>query len=112
MDNASKYQDYLFERTQKITEALYRVTDFFRDTEPLKWTLRKESVCVLESILNIGNFPHFELSKELDSLNGRIKRLIRLLELASASSFVSEANFSVLKREYFAIKDFLTDKKN
>ncbi len=36
--------ELLCDRIQKITEALYRVTDLLSDKEPLKWQLRDSAI--------------------------------------------------------------------
>lgn len=100
------------ERAQKITEALYRVTDLFRDQEPLKWVLRKEGVGILEAILNLkAHLPH-EGFRELNLIGERIERTIQILELASSSSFISETNFQVLKREYGFLVDVIENRRS
>ncbi|MBI1957515.1 MAG: DeoR family transcriptional regulator [Candidatus Niyogibacteria bacterium] len=104
--------DQLSDRAQKITEALYRVTDFFKDTEPLKWTLRKDALEILNSILRIQAISPIERVRELDSIRETIYRSLRVLELAASNSFVSETNFNVLKREYSVIMDFLVGRKD
>src|SRR5436190_9701571 len=35
--------NFVFERVEKLTTALYRITDFVSDNEPLKWQLRKRA---------------------------------------------------------------------
>ena len=111
MTEIQRHLDYVSDQTQKITEALYRVTDLFKDTEPLKWTIRKEAVDILGSILQIQSFPPSELGKEVDILCDRIRRTIRILELAASNSFMSEINFNVLKREYVIVMDYLASRK-
>lgn len=102
---------YLCERAQKITEALYRVTDLFSDQEPLKWLLRKEGIEVLDSILKIQTSLPSDRIRHLDLTTGHIQRSIQILELASSNSFISETNFQVLKREYNSLIDFMTNKR-
>ena len=94
-------------RTKKITEALYRITDFFPDEEPLKWILRKEAVGVLNSFLNIEHVPYYERLKESRYCSSIIGKILNLAELASFGSFVAKANFAVLSREYKAILFFI-----
>ncbi|MCH7883310.1 DeoR family transcriptional regulator [Patescibacteria group bacterium] len=102
---------YLRERVQKITEALYRVTDLFSDQEPLKWLLRKEGIEVLDSVLKIQTSLPSDRIRHLDLTIGHIQRSIQILQLASSNSFISETNFQVLKREYNLLIDFMTDKR-
>lgn len=94
-------------RTKKITEALYRITDFFPDEEPLKWILRKEAVGIFNSFLNIESLSHYERIKESKRCSLTIEKILTLTELASFGSFVGKANFDVLAREYKAILSFI-----
>lgn len=81
--------DELKQKSLRIAEALYRTTDLFSDTEPLKWSLR---------------------STALDILNARVEDFLRLealvkdislkLDLASSGTFVSKINFEVIKKAY------------
>ncbi|MBI2039023.1 MAG: hypothetical protein HYT22_01955 [Candidatus Niyogibacteria bacterium] len=112
MADTQGHIDHLSDRAQKITEALYRVTDFFKDTEPLKWTLRKEAIETLNSILKIRSISLPERVREIESIREGISRSLRVLELAASNSFVSEINFNVLKREYSMVMDFLISQKD
>jgi len=81
--------DQAKERALKITEALYRTTELFSDTEPLKWSLRQTAL----EILNAA-------PQDLAKFEALIKNLFLKLELASSGTFISKMNFDVLKREY------------
>lgn len=81
--------DQAKERALKITEALYRTTDLFSDTEPLKWSLRQTALDILNAAPQ--DLPKFE---------SLVKSLFLKLELASSGTFISKMNFDVLKREY------------
>ena len=103
--------EYIYERSQKLTEALYRVTDLFSDSEPLKWLLRRDGLEIFESILKIKTASPNERVRGLDIISENIRQSIRTLELASSGSFISEANFQVLKREYLGLADYLAERK-
>ncbi len=98
---------YVEERAKKITEALYRVTDLFPDREPLKWNLRAGAVEILEVILSLGSYPPKGTGDSLKNTEQRIQRLVALLDLAQAGSFISSLNFEVLKSEYRNLQGFL-----
>ncbi len=110
-NNGNGYLEHIYERSQKLTEALYRVTDLFSDSEPLKWLLRRDGLGIFESLLKIKTSSPSERVKGLDKISEEIRQSIRTLELASSGSFISEANFQVLKREYLNLADYLTERK-
>lgn len=91
-------------RVQKITEALYRVTELLPEKEPLKWQLRVDAVELFDFLILKERKEIFE-AKNIFAL---IRRLARTLQLACASSaHVSSINFEVLRREYLSLSDSL-----
>ena len=44
MDNIKDIYGFVTDRIQKLTAALYRVTDLLSDKEPIKWTLRDKAL--------------------------------------------------------------------
>lgn len=90
---------------QKLLTALYRVTDRMEDAEPLKWRLREHALRLSELYGEEENTLSFqELETRGKDIHGLLQKIIRMLELASALSFVSRANFDVLLREYLAFE--------
>ena len=109
--------DNIKDNIKELTAALYRVTEFLPDQEAVKWELRE---CGLK-IYKIFSQPSFyngkntgtaffgaETYMEMLNLN---KAIIGLLDIASGASRIPSLNFSVLKREYEKLKDFLESKQ-
>ena len=103
--------DYLYEKAQKLTEALYRVTELLSDQEPLKWFLRRQGLHIFETLLNIKTATPNERVKNLELISENTFQMVRALELASSGSFISEANFHVLQREYKALVELMFSQK-
>ncbi len=90
------------DRIQKITEALYRVTELYSDREPLKWQLRTTGLELFDFLTSNEEKEIFGKTRALDL----IQRLEKFLQLAYASSvFVSNINFEVLRGEYVLLAD-------
>jgi DNA-binding transcriptional ArsR family regulator len=106
------FMRHVCDRSQKITEALYRITDLFPDEEPLKWILRNKAVDVFHLAIFTKNEPFHQRVLAIDKISSGIYRIIHLLEVAQATSFISRLNFEVIKREYLALRDFIFDKKD
>jgi hypothetical protein len=88
------------DKVQKLTEALYRVTELFPDKEPLKWQLRDNAVEILDFMLLVENKEVFNTGNIFDLF----RKMNYLLQLASSSSaFISKINFEVLRREYLIL---------
>lgn len=109
MDNIKDIYNYITDRTQKITSALYRVTDLLSDKEPLKWTLRDKAIGLHDNLVSIKNTKDKDYLLD-DSLK-KILQIIKSLELVAFGVCVSNLNFEILKREYSLLRDFIEGKK-
>lgn len=100
---------FLLKKTEKLTAAIYLVTNLMSDNEPLKWTLRKKAGEVLT--FNISYKDGGAVADRKDYL-GKIKikvlELTSLLEVAYLSGLVSFMNFSILKEEFFRFVEALS----
>lgn len=83
---------FVFKKTEKIVTAVYLVSDFFNDNEPLKWSLRK-----------VGNSLIKEMVSFNEGSNLNMKLLLLELEtvfnLAYNSGYVSPMNYEILSEE-------------
>lgn len=109
MDNVKDIYGHITDRIQKITAALYRVTDLLSDKEPLKWTLRDKALNLYDNLVSIKN------TKDKDGLlDNSLKifaQIVKSLELVSTGVCISNLNFEILKREYLFLKSFIEGKK-
>jgi len=110
MDSIKDIYGHIMDRVQKLTSALYRVTDLLSDKEPLKWTLRDSAVGLHNALVSVKFIKdkNDALQESLD----RAHQIIKSLELVSAGTCVSNLNFEILKREYLYIKNLLEGKKS
>lgn len=101
----------LSKKCERLATAVYLVTNFLLDTEPLKTRLRTLSLDFVRdaSFARIGG--HTTEGHSLDVLRGNILETLALLELAFISGLLSEMNFTILKREYAALRDAIEIKK-
>jgi DNA-binding transcriptional ArsR family regulator len=83
----------------RLTLALYRVTDFFPQEEPLRQQLREKSTEILESVIEDQFFP------------AKIYSLLSFLEVAGSLNFVRPLNIVVLQREYETLLKLIPAKK-
>lgn len=92
---------------EKLTAAIYRVTDLMSDKEPIKWTLRDKSIYVLNNIMSVKKEPAL-YNMVLES----ISNMISFLSLFSMGIYVSKMNFEIMAREYQKIKDIFEGEKD
>lgn len=101
----------LTKKTERLATALYLVTSFLSDNEPLKPRLR---CLALELVQKTGTVRYGSGAVEknvFDEMQGFIAETLALLELAFIAGLVSEMNFTILKREYALLRDATEVKK-
>lgn len=96
---------YVVRKAEKLTTALYLVTDILRDMEPLKWKAREASIDVLSEISVVTTSSQSEKISTLRLVIKKIERIMSFLDIAASSHMMTEMNASVLKREYAALKE-------
>ncbi len=103
--NLMDSKEYLSDRIEKLTWAIYRVTDLLSDKEPVKWSLREKALVLYNNIISFLNGKE---EKVFNSFN----EIIDFLELISKDSSIFSTNYEILKTEYQKLEAFVTDKKS
>jgi hypothetical protein len=81
---------YTYKKTEKIVSALYLVSDFLSDSEPIKWQLRSIGLDLLGGSLSVSDITKFTTN---------LLKLIAILNVAYAGKILSEMNYQILKFE-------------
>ena len=98
-------------KCERLATAVYLVTNFLSDTEPMKPRLRTLSLDLLRDAMMAKNGNQIVETNVLETLHANISETLSLLELAFIAGLVSEMTFSILKREYASLRDSIEDKK-
>lgn len=106
------FDDFVNNKTKKLTTALYMVTSFLSDSEPLKWKMRERSVALLIGISNVRYESVSEVDNVFTEYVIKIDEIMSLLEVAVTATLVSEMNFSILKKEYSALREEINSSDN
>jgi hypothetical protein len=88
-------------RVLQVTTALYRVTDLYSDSEPIKWMLRKDAIdfaCYINNSV-IANESSV-LSDDLQRARNICRMLQQKLAVLKATGYISRINIKVLEDEY------------
>ena len=101
----------LARKCERLATALYLVTNFLSDTEPMKSRLRNLSLDLVRDSTSARYGGIAAESSVLENLRGNISETLSLLELSFIAGLVSEMNFSILKREYASLRDKVDVKK-
>ena len=110
MDNIKDIYGYVTDRIQKLTAALYRVTDLLSDKEPLKWTLRDKAINLYDNLVSVKNTK--DKDSLLDTSLKNFAQIVASLELVSAGVCVSNLNFEILKKRIFVFEELYRRKEN
>jgi hypothetical protein len=102
---------YIYKKTEKLTTALYMVSNLFSDSEPMKWTLRTKSSQLLSFIIGFKDILRSREHEFVHEVRSRILEIVSLLDIASKSGLVSPMNFSILHTEFMNLAHALKDIK-
>jgi len=89
-------------KSQKLATAIYLITGFFSDNEPLKWKLRDLSSKLISVSLSIkdNHSRHNNSAVEAQSI---ILETISLLLVLKQAGLISEMNHSIINQEFTSL---------
>ena len=93
-------------RAQKLTVAVYKITQYIPDQEPIRWQLRDLANQALLDLASVSAGSYL-LYQSASKASGLISGLCHLCEVARSAGGFSEMNFSILRDEYFSLKNEL-----
>lgn len=113
--NKHSAMSVIVKKTEKITTAIYMVTDFISDSEPLRAQLRTLAISLVSGTRKLGarsNEPHYAFA---DELNRTIDETVVFINLAATVGLISDMNGKILRTElekvHAAIGKYFGDKK-
>jgi len=109
-------------KSEKFSQALYLITSYIPDNEPLKAKIREVSIDLISDSPMLAPAPTWSVSwseenevsplfkvSVLESVLNNLHKIISLLRLAMAGSLVSEMNYNILLREFASFEKQLTE---
>lgn len=107
-----EYLIFLIKKSENFARAVYLVTNFLSDNEPLKWRLRTSATELIDRVMS---FIREEKNKANEHIYrayfvGCLSSLILLLNVGEQSGAISEANTELLKREIVSFFPIFKDK--
>ncbi len=89
-------------KSQKLATALYLITGFFSDNEPLKWKLRDLSSRLISvSLLIKGNY--FKHNSGVLEMRAIITEITSLLLVLKQAGLISDMNYSIINQEFSSL---------
>ncbi len=101
----------LCKKCERLSTALYLVTNFLSDIEPMKYRLRALSLDLVRDASFVRHGTSSNEANVLEAIRANISDTLSLLELSFIAGLVSEMNFSILKREYSSLRDSIDIKR-
>ena len=92
-------EKFLIQKTQKITSALYLITDLIKDSDAIKWEIREEGISLVSSALISNTTYPIEKEHAVRLFLLSAEKLITFLNICSISSIISEMNARIVIRE-------------
>lgn len=90
----------LCKKAEKLSAAVYLVSGFLSDNEPMKWQMRECGLRILSDISSLGNGVVSDGMRQSKNLKVEIEKLVSLIEVSVMAGFVSDMNATILKEEY------------
>lgn len=95
---------YMMRKAEKLTTALYLVSDIMSDKEPMKWIMRETGVEILSDVTVSSTGATSARITDLRHVMKKIEKIISFLDIAQSTRMISEMNASVLKKEYIGLR--------
>jgi len=101
--------NYLYNKAEKITTAIYIITNFFSSKEPLKWQIREDCIHLTGSIATLSTSSLFDRSLKVNNVTSYLFQLKTLFNLAYNIGLVSQMNYEVISAEILDLLGFLSE---
>ncbi len=92
-------KDENIKRAEKISAALYLMSNFLNDEEPIKWDIRKLSTTLIKDISELSFSDTSDRELKLHKTNTTISELSSMIEIASLAGLISKMNAEILAKE-------------
>lgn len=99
---------FILKKTEKLSSALYLITGFFDDQEPLKWKLRNLANSLLSTSLVLKDKETSKKDKTIIELEGILLEIGSQLLVAKHAGLISEMNYNIINKEFSLFADLIT----
>lgn len=90
---------FFHKKTEKIVTAIYLVTNFLAEDNPLRRSLRNSSIELLSLIGSVVFSAHPNPNKARSEIRFHASQIISSLSIAFYSGYISEMNYRILEKE-------------
>lgn len=90
---------FIFKKTEKLASAIYMITSFMSDNEPIKWKTRDAATRLMPYSINLSNKGHRNRADAMNNFISTSLEIISLLDIANISGIISSMNYGILRFE-------------
>ncbi len=98
--NSNKHFVFIYKKTERLVTAVYMITNFIKDNEPLKWGIRNNALELMSLNLSFATVSLSERKELLRRYQANSVEIVSLCSIAYHAGLMSPMNYSVLKREF------------
>jgi len=91
---------YLYKKTEKLVSALYLLSGFISDKEPVKWQMREAGIELLSQSLSLSDRSSSERMMHYTNFISTGLKFLSFLEVSFVGGIISEMNYNILKNEF------------
>jgi DNA-binding transcriptional ArsR family regulator len=104
---SSEFVVFIYRKLEKISTAIYMITNFFKDTEPLKTKLRDSGLNLIVQTLSFMDIREENMNVFVTDILRKLLEISTLIDLSFRAGLISEMNYTIIKRELDNISDEL-----
>lgn len=98
--NQNHHFAYVYKKTEKLVTAVYMITNFIKDNEPLKWRIREKALELLSLNVSLSSVSLSDRKDFLKKYQAYSVEIVSLSSIAHHAGLISEMNFEILSREF------------
>jgi len=98
--NHNQHFAYIYKKTEKLVTAVYMITNFIKDNEPLKWRIREKALELLSLNVSLSTVSLSDRKDLLKRYQAYSTEIVSLSSISYHAGLISEMNFEILKREF------------
>ncbi len=110
--NKNRHFLFIYKKTEKLVTAVYMITNFIKDSEPLKWRLRERALELMSLNMSFNTVSLSERKELLREYQAISIEIVSLTSIAYHSGLISEMNWAILKKEFEALVDTIERGEN
>lgn len=116
-DSADVFLEYCIKKAEKISNAIYILSDFIPSSDPMRHSLREISIRLVSDIFSIRDLSNTNEKADTNSAvfkvaSRTIPEILSLLNISRSSGFISDMNASILIRELKTFQAILGERFN